>query len=347
MDTEFFCTTCEKLICKACVDAHSEENHHVRYYESYTKKGLVAKITDISKLYSQNQSTISAYDDKLTSLAGNILPKVKGLIAKMDEKIRILEKLEESLVATDQPKLMAYIEEALSNLDKNQKPSTLENFVEVVNEMIKLQAVLKQATSSGDALSTVAESFESLKKSVDGDSSVNYLLEVFAPRKQIVTWTLDPNCKHTSLTLSNNNMIVTKTGTVGNSSVIGTIGFKVGIHVWEVALNQVSVNSGNPGYWTAFGVIDKTILTQDKGADQANSISTSSYTGYLFNMAGTNPCLIQNSKCTVTLNCDEGVLTITGSGVDTKSVGSLKGKSLYPFFNLYNTSNSISIRIIK
>lgn len=341
IDLEFFCSTCESLICKACIDQHTEGQHHVQYFEQYSKKALSGKIAEISKKFSENVNTIALYDEKISVLATNLLPNVKSLLATLKEKIKLLEHLEDTLSMGEQQKLVAYLDETIKTIEKAGKPSSLENFVNMMNEISDLQKILKQSTSSGDVIKSINDAFQTFKQAIDNDKSLNSLCDVLSTRKQVFDWTFDPNCKHSSLVLSNNNMTVTKTGGVSHSTIIGTVGFSTGTHIWEVTLTQVAINSGNPGYWTAFGVIDKTLLSPEKSADQTSSFSTSSYIGYLYQMTGSNPCLAQGSKCILTLNCEEGTLSITGSGVDTKSVGSFKGKTMYPFFNLYNTSNSL------
>ena len=139
--------------------------------------------------------------------------------------------------------------------------------------------------------------------------------------------------------LSNNGTTVEKIKDTSVASAIGTKGFSSGVHRWDVRIDKVSQYSGNTGHYILFGVIEKDKF--NGGNDYGSSFSASSYKGN-YNMCGVSTYMGDGKVYNVTLNCDEGTLTIKGEGVDMKATG-LKGLVLYPYFYLYVGGNKLTV----
>lgn len=149
-------------------------------------------------------------------------------------------------------------------------------------------------------------------------------------------WSLDPNRKHRKLVLSNHNMTINSIE-MGNASVLGTRGFNQGVHEWQVTVQ------GSESCWIGIGVCTKDNLT-DLIRDYTHYWGCSSMCER-YKTTGTLGNFDLGDVINVKLDCDQGILTITGPNAELVA-NDLNGLTLFPIFNLFSPTNQITISII-
>jgi len=181
--------------------------------------------------------------------------------------------------------------------------------------------------------------YSGLDDLLNKDKLMNYYLPMSVA---IGSWTLDPNCKSSSITLSSDLLKATKSGSSGHVAVCGTQALEAGKHVWSVTVSGLAQPNGD---WIQFGLVDKSENGNMEAftLESCWSVTSAKYYGNVTRMEKTGECSeFDGQKWVCRWDADEGKFEIEGNGMKAE-VSGLKGKKLYPFVNLWEAGNSVVI----
>jgi len=154
-------------------------------------------------------------------------------------------------------------------------------------------------------------------------------------------WALDPNKKHVTIKLTDDNLTASKTDSVGVGVVYGDLEFTEGTYEWEV--NMTNLNGGT--YWIALGVFD---INENPGIEYFNYGNTwgISSEGNVYRMGSPTTSFLSEKAIVkmsynagtkeFTLKCDEKNINLTTQVTGTK---------IYPYLYLWQVGNSLTVRI--
>ena len=165
-------------------------------------------------------------------------------------------------------------------------------------------------------------------------------MEFFELKSEVAarTWTWDP-LKQSGISMTNNNMTITKTGAAGCGITIGEQLFESGIHRWKVEVTHV-----NNHYWVCAGLFDETVVPFSAGFNYGNTWSFTSY-GEVYKMSGTGPgiMLSDGDVYEMEYDCDTGNFAIEVAKKGVKLTGIAKGSKMRAFAYVWTVGDSLTL----
>jgi len=158
------------------------------------------------------------------------------------------------------------------------------------------------------------------------------------PEVSTSTWTWDPT-KQAGVSMTNNNMTITKTGSAGCGITYGQQLFESGIHRWKVNITHV-----NNHYWICAGLFDEAVCPFSAGFNYANSWSFSSY-GEAHKMTGTGPgiMLSDGDVYEMEYDVDSGKFDLTVPKKGVKLTANAKGSKMRAFAYVWTVGDSLTL----
>ena len=160
--------------------------------------------------------------------------------------------------------------------------------------------------------------------------------------QKLIPFTFDTSECNPNITLSENNLVATL-HQGGYASVLGTVEMYQGKHNWKIRIRKINDNS----HWMAFGVCKKPLpnnnvnFNSSYGWSSRNQIHTGNTQANLPQVSGD---WINGDVIEMTLDCDNHTLTIKNNRTNKTASMNVPNDSLFPYFNLLNLGNSITLQ---